>query len=65
MSDPRVPLGRIHLAKVVLALVGVAVFGYGIRVGSTATRWVGIAVVGVGWALRFFERSPQSPDDTR
>jgi hypothetical protein len=40
-------------AKVALAVVGLLVFAYGIRVDSQSVRWVGIAFVAAAAVLRF------------
>jgi hypothetical protein len=42
--------------RVVLAFAGLAVFGYGIRADLTNVRWVGVALLGVSFLLRFIER---------
>ena len=44
----------VHTAKIVLALVGVAVFFAGTRVGFPWLRWAGIALVAIAWLLRFY-----------
>jgi len=41
--------------KLALALGGLVLFGAGIRVGSDAFRWTGIAMVGAAWLLRFWK----------
>ena len=37
----------------VVAVLGIATFGAGVRWESTPTRWIGIGVVAVAWFLRF------------
>jgi uncharacterized membrane protein len=58
-------LNRLSIAKVTFAIVGIAVFGAGIRLDNTAVRWVGIGLVGVAWVLRFAARRDQPPPDTK
>ena len=40
-------------AKIALALVGLVLFGAGVRLERTELRWVGLAFVVVAWLLRF------------
>jgi hypothetical protein len=47
---PTTPLTTV---KLLLGVVGLLLFGYGVRVDSTRIRWGGIAVVAVAVALRF------------
>lgn len=54
---------RISLAKMVLALGGVAVFGAGIRWESGPVRWVGIGLVGTAWLLRLANRAKSDAED--
>jgi hypothetical protein len=42
--------------KLTLALVGIATWGYGTRVGDARIQWFGIAVVAIAVVLRFFGR---------
>lgn len=60
---------RLTAAKLVVALVGIAVFGTGIRMEEPTWRWIGIALVAVAWLLRLAgrrDRVPrQFPEDTR
>lgn len=60
---------RVTAAKLVAVLVGVALFGTGIRWDEPGMRWAGIAIVALAWLLRFARhRTPatgQFPDDTR
>ena len=39
--------------KIALALAGLLLFGYGVRVDSTNLRWIGIALVAAAAVLRF------------
>ncbi|MBM4193804.1 MAG: hypothetical protein FJ202_05415 [Gemmatimonadetes bacterium] len=48
--------GMLNVLKIAAALVGIAMFGVGIRIESNTVRWVGIACVGVAWLLRFARR---------
>ena len=49
-------LSRTAVAKLVLALAGIVVFGLGIRWNHVGVRWTGIALVAVAWAMRFLRR---------
>jgi hypothetical protein len=42
--------------QAVIGVVGLAVFGYGIRVGSAKVRWAGIGLLVVAFAMRFVKR---------
>jgi uncharacterized protein YqgC (DUF456 family) len=44
---------RIFLARIVLAFVGIVVWGYGANVDSRDVRWAGIAILAVSLLLRF------------
>jgi len=46
------------IAKLVLAGAGLAVFFTGVRLDLEALRYVGIALVGVAFLLRFVGRRP-------
>lgn len=39
--------------KLTLAVAGIALFGYGVRVDSATIRWVGVGFVAVAALLRF------------
>jgi hypothetical protein len=45
--------------KISLAVAGVAVFGYGVRVDSQGARWAGVAFVAVAALLRFVRPRPR------
>jgi hypothetical protein len=45
--------------KIVLAAVGILVFGYGVSQDNDTARFIGIAIVGVGVILRFI--GPRTP----
>lgn len=48
--------------KIVLAVVGILVFGFGVSQDSDRARWVGIVIVGLGVVLRFVgPRTPPPP----
>lgn len=49
-------------AKIALALVGLVLFGAGVRLERPDVRWIGLAVVAVAWALRFVR--PRSDGET-
>jgi glucose dehydrogenase len=40
-------------AKIALALIGLFLFGAGVRLERTELRWAGLAFVVVAWLLRF------------
>ena len=40
-------------AKIVIALIGLFLFGAGVRLERTELRWTGLAFVIVAWLLRF------------
>ena len=58
-------------AKVALALIGLVLFGVGVRLERIELRWAGLGFVAVAWLLRFArrreelesaERSPNESD---
>ena len=49
-------------AKVALALIGLVLFGAGIRLERTELRWIGLAFVIAAWLLRFVGR--RTPEET-
>lgn len=57
-------MSPLTVVKIALAVVGLLVFGYGIRVESAAIRWAGIAFVAVAAALRFVKPRPPSGGGT-
>ena len=48
--------------KIALALIGLVLFGAGVRLERTELRWTGLAFVVVAWLMRFM--SPRNPDPT-
>ena len=57
-------MDRITVAKIALALAGVGIFAYGVRIEDTIVRWVGIACVVAAFLLRFArKRQPDVDDD--
>ena len=40
-------------AKIAFALIGLVLFGAGVRLERTELRWTGLAFVVVAWLLRF------------
>lgn len=40
-------------AKIALALIGLVLFGAGVRLELTGLRWTGLGFVVVAWLLRF------------
>ncbi len=49
------------LIKALLAVAGVGVWGYGLRIGSTRLQGAGLALVVVAFALRLLARSRRTP----
>jgi hypothetical protein len=50
-------------AKIALALIGLVLFGAGVRLERTELRWTGLAFVVVAWLLRFAgPRAPRHPE---
>jgi len=47
------PLIQLRLA---LTLIGIVLFGYGVRVDDQRLRWIGIAFLAVSLILRFWRR---------
>ena len=41
--------------RATLALIGIGVFAYGARTDTAGIRWVGIAIMGVAFVLRFVD----------
>jgi hypothetical protein len=48
-----VPVTPLTTIKMAFAGAGILVFGYGIRADQSVVRWIGIALVGVAFVLRF------------
>ena len=40
-------------AKIALALIGLLLFGFGVRLERTELRWTGLGFVVVAWLMRF------------
>lgn len=53
----------VQIAKVVLALAGLAVFLLGVQNGQDLLRWIGISLVVVAWLLRFIK--PKTPPENQ
>jgi hypothetical protein len=49
-------------AKIALALIGLVLFGAGVRLERTELRWTGLGFVVVAWLLRFASR--RQPEET-
>ncbi|MGI9076087.1 MAG: hypothetical protein ACR2G6_02015, partial [Gemmatimonadaceae bacterium] len=61
----RGPLSSSTLAvtlRLVLAVVGVAIWAYGARIDDSALRWAGIAFLAVAVATRFLRWNKPPPD---
>jgi hypothetical protein len=50
----------VQIAKVVLALAGVAVFMVGVQKGQDVLRYIGIGLVVVAWLMRFIKPQTSS-----
>ena len=51
--------------KIALALIGLILFGAGVRLERTELRWTGLAFVVVAWLLRFAgPRASRHSDNT-
>ena len=50
-------------AKVALALIGLVLFGAGVRLERTELRWTGLGFVVMAWLLRFAGRRPSRHSD--
>jgi hypothetical protein len=48
--------------KIALALIGLVLFGAGVRIERAELRWIGLAFVIVAWLLRFVGR--RNPEET-
>jgi hypothetical protein len=46
-------MGRLSVVRVVVALVGIVIWGYGYRVDDANVRLIGIGVLAVALVLRF------------
>ena len=49
-------------AKIALALIGLVLFGAGVRLERVELRWVGLGFVAAAWLLRFAR--PRSDGET-
>jgi hypothetical protein len=51
--------------KIALALIGILLFGAGVRLEREELRWIGLGFVVVAWLLRFGgPRKPRPPEKT-
>lgn len=54
-------------AKIAIALIGLFLFGAGVRLERLELRWTGLAFVVVAWILRFAgrrdSRHPENPPE--
>ena len=46
-------MSNLTRAKVVVAGAGVAIWGFGIRMGDERLKWAGVALLGAAFLLRF------------
>ncbi len=49
-------MSTLNRFKIALALIGLVLFGAGIRLERTELRWIGLAFVVAAWLLRFVRR---------
>lgn len=56
-------MSTVTRAKIALALIGVVLFGAGVRLERTELRWAGLAFVVIAWLLRFARRRGGPPPD--
>ena len=47
---------RVNVIKLVLLLVGLFIFAYGVRTGFPEVRWAGIAIVALAFFLRLLPK---------
>lgn len=52
-------------AKVALALIGLVLFGAGVRLERDELRWIGIGFVSVAWLMRFARRRNEAESTER
>ena len=46
-------MSALNRAKVTLALIGLVLFGAGVRLERTELRWIGLGFVVLAWLMRF------------
>ena len=46
-------LSTLTRVKIALALIGLVLFGFGVRLERQDLRWAGIGFVAIAWLLRF------------
>ena len=56
---------RVMQARIAFAIIGIAIWGYGVAVDHDRLRLVGIILLAISLALRFLpgNRPPQAPPD--
>lgn len=59
-SLPVTTMYSMNTAKLVLAVIGIAVFLIGAQMGNSTVRWTGIGLVAAGFIVRFAGR--RTPD---
>ena len=47
--------------KLILALIGIATWGYGVRIDHRPVQWVGVALLAIALLLRFMFRRESPP----
>ena len=54
-------MSHLTRAKIALALIGVILFGYGVRAEDDRLRWMGVAFLAISVILRWWRREPRPP----
>jgi hypothetical protein len=47
--------------KLGLGIIGLIIFGYGVRADDVTVRYIGVGFVAAAWLLRFTRRKPDPP----
>jgi hypothetical protein len=55
-------VSRLNQLKLGLAMVGLILWGYGVRAEHTGLQWMGIAFLALAAVLRFAKRGGQRPE---
>ena len=58
-------MSQLNRTKIALALIGLVLFGAGVRLERTDLRWIGFGFVAVAWLLRFARRRAPEESDSR
>jgi hypothetical protein len=55
-------MGTLTRVTIALALIGLVLFGTGVRLQSSEVRWIGLGFVALAWSMRFLR--PRSDSET-